>query len=191
MWMDEPLPKTEILRQGDLISDLLLPRLAFPLPYARGQDMSPAEGQPIVLTANKSAYYLVTSQCCTIEQKSVCALARLSKVSARTSEQLDALALEEPDGNADVKYSFASHPLKPISGVLNESIGIAHVADFLTIQTYSGALEDLQARRVASMTPEGRRLLRIRLSLFWGRAEREDEEYLLSQGLPVGARGIA
>jgi hypothetical protein len=189
MWRPDLPDKTELLRQGDLLDGFYPPKLTLPFSYARSPEDLPRPGQPIVLSADKMGKYLVVSQCCTIEQRGVVALARVSKVSAKTTEQLDALALEEPSRDPNTNYSFNMHPLDPVEGYLENSIGVLHAADLTTIQTYSKQVVDLQNMRVAAMTPAGRRRLRIRLQFFWGRVEAEDESWFREKGLPAGPKG--
>ncbi|WP_238015994.1 hypothetical protein KZZ52_00445 [Dactylosporangium sp. AC04546] len=85
-----------------------------------------------------------------------------------------------------MEYVFTAHALAPFGSYLGREKGRIHVADLTTIQSYSGKIEEFQAYRVAGMTPEGRRMLRIRLAAFWGRVETEDEKWLTASGLPVG-----
>ncbi|NMO50919.1 hypothetical protein HH310_06900 [Actinoplanes sp. TBRC 11911] len=187
MWLEVAPEKTATLRQGDLLAGLCLPKLSWPLHYARGPEEPPAADQPVVLQSIKQSYYIVVSQCCTIEQRGVLSLARVSRISARSDEERQALALEVPSKvEGGPKYSFNSHPLAALPGHLEENEYSVHAADFTTIQTYASRVTELQDKRVAGMTPSGRRLLRIRLQFFWGRVEAEDLAWFESQGLPPG-----
>jgi hypothetical protein len=98
----------------------------------------------------------------------------------------EAPANEGMPEHADSGYVFNAHALTPFAGYLSGTGNRIYIADFTTIQTYSGSIGDFQAARVAGMSPVGRRLLRIRLALFWGRAEDEDRKWLIEHDVPVG-----
>ncbi|HUY47393.1 MAG TPA: hypothetical protein VMV92_16950 [Streptosporangiaceae bacterium] len=140
----------------------------------------------IVLPGSKAQTYLVVSQCCTIENQIVAALAPVRSTRSLNAEQLSEYEREEPSVDPDVRYVYNAHALVPFSGYLTRTDGRIFVADLTSIQSYSGTISDFQESRVAMMTPAGRRLLRIRLALFWGRVEQEDELWFEERGLPSG-----
>jgi hypothetical protein len=188
MWLDSCPASTELLRQGDLLDGLILPRLSLPLPFARASEEKVSESHPIVLRAHRLSYYLAVSQCCTIESQRVVALAEVHSTQPLDADSTRSFELEEPFDDPELKYPFNFHPLDQVGEHLQRNNRRIYVADFTNIQTYRGEISILQAARVAAMTPEGRRLLRIRLSYFWSRPEGEDELWLTTKGLPVGSK---
>jgi hypothetical protein len=192
MWMSTKPDPSEMLRQGDLLIGLALPRLIWPLAFARAPgDAETTKGQPVVLTAAKPVGHLVVSQCCTIENQSVIALAEVKSTHPLKDWELRAYEMAEPShSDEDTKYVFTAHTLEPFEEFLLRQDGRVFVADLTTIQSYSGAIENFQRYRVRTMTPGGRRLLRIRLAYFWGRVEREDEDWFIQHELPAGETPI-
>lgn len=199
MWLPACPEKSAGLRQGDFLSGLMLPRLIWPLYYARPPEGPIARNQTVVLSASQPYGYLVVSQCCTIENQAVAALAEVKSSKPLSAEELDDYEREEPvysaeddeingEGTANPRsgYVFNAHALAPFGQYLERVGGRIYIADLTTIQTYAGNISDFQEARVAAMSPVGRRSLRIRLALFWGRAEAEDEQWLIEHGIPVG-----
>jgi hypothetical protein len=186
MWMPNAPDSSAALRQGDLLTGLMLPRLAWPLSYARPPEAAVAGNQTVLLSATRPSAYLVVSQCCTIENQTVAALAVVRSTRSLSAAELREYELEEPSGDPDLNYVFNLHALMPFQGHLLRQDGRIYVADLTSTQSYSGAISDFQKARVAAMSPAGRRLLRIRLALFWGRVEREDEQWFEENGLPAG-----
>jgi hypothetical protein len=200
MWLPTCPEKSATLRQGDFLDGLVLPRLVWPLSYARPPERTVDKGQMALLPAAKPYGYLVVSQCCTIENQLVAALAEVKSTKPLSDSELrdyereqpvyesddTVLANERAPEDIDSGYVFNSHALAPFGEYFPRARGRIYVADFTTIQSYSGDIRDFQEARVASMSPVGRRLLRIRLALFWGRAEAEDEHWLNEHGIPVG-----
>jgi len=184
MWMTTTPEVAEPLRQGDLLVDLVLPRFQLPLNYARPSGREPRQGDYIVLPAPRARSFLVVSQCCTIENDHVYALASIRSTPPLTSEGKQVYETGTPQAGA--AYVYAAHALAPLERYLENRDGRLNVASFLEIQSYTGDDQELRAARVASMTPEGRRLLRIRLAFFWGRPEAEDEKALAAAGLSAG-----
>lgn len=191
MWMSPKPDPLETLRQGDLLIGLALPRLTWPLAFARPPGVEATKGQPVILTAARPSGHLVVSQCCTIENQSVVALAEI-KSSARLRDwELRAYEMAEPShSDEEAKYVYNAHTLEPFEELLTREGGRVFIADLTTIQSYSGTVEEFQRHRAAAMTPSGRRLLRIRLAHFWGRVEREDEGWFARNGLPAGEKPI-
>lgn len=186
MWMPDAPENSAALRQGDLLVDLALPSLKWPLAYARAPKADMAPDQPIVLPAGRMLTYLVVSQCCTIENKSVAALARVRNTRPLSDSELCDLEREVPTDDPEIAYAYTEHALKPVGKHLHRTQDKVWVADFTSIQTYSGSIADFQSSRVAAMSPEGRRALRIRLGAFWARAEAEDKGILEQHGLSAG-----
>lgn len=201
MWLSTCPEKSAGLRQGDFLHSLVLTRLTWPLSFARQPEAEISKGQTVLLPAVQPYGYLVVSQCCTIENQIVVALAEVKSTQRLSSYELEDYEREEPfvapeggtgqnaeetHANPSPGYVFNAHALTSFGEYLPRLNGRTYIADFTTIQTYSGSIEDFQVNRVAAMTPIGRRALRIRLSLFWGRPEAEDENFLMKQGVPVG-----
>lgn len=200
MWLPTCPEKSAPLRQGDFLYGLVLPRLTWPLSYARPPESTIQKNQMVLLPAAKPYGYLVVSQCCTIENQTVAALAEVRSTKGLSGSELRDYEREEPVYELDDAapadedlfedtgsgYVFNAHALAPFEGYFPRVGGRIHVADFVTIQTYSGDIRDFQEARVTAMSPAGRRLLRIRLALFWGRAEAEDEQWLIQHDVPVG-----
>jgi hypothetical protein len=186
MWTPDPPGPTAALRQGDLLVNLALPKLTWPLSYARPPGQDASADQTILVPSGKMQTHLVVSQCCTIENKAVAALARVRTTKPLTADQIRDLERELPSDDPEVGYAFAEHALKPTGEHLERKDGKVWIADFASIQTYSGSIADFQASRVAAMSPEGRRALRVRLGAFWARAEAEDEQHLEERGMSVG-----
>lgn len=197
MWLTMCPEKTAGLRQGDFLHGLVLTRLVWPLSFARQPEAVISKGQTVLLPTVQPYGYLVVSQCCTIENQVVAALAEVKRTPRLSVRELEDYEREEPlvvpEGaggdtlaNTDFGYVFNAHVLAPFGEYLPRVDGRAYMADLSTIQTYSGRIQDFQESRVAAMTPVGRRALRIRLSLFWGRVEAEDENFLAEHGIPAG-----
>lgn len=202
MWLPVCPEKSAGLRQGDFLYGLVLPRLVWPLSYARPPEGAIAKNQTVLLSATQPYGYLVVSQCCTIENQTVAALAEVKSTKPLSDQELSDYEREEPiyepeneaqtdeavPENLNSGYVFNAHALAPFGQYLMRTGRRVYIADFTTIQTYSGTIKDFQEARVAAMDPIGRRSLRIRLALFWGRVEDEDEQWLTERGIPVGAR---
>jgi hypothetical protein len=186
MWTPDLPEATAALRQGDLLVNLALPKLTWPLSYARPPGQDASADQTVLVSSGKLQTYLVVSQCCTIENQAVAALARVRTTKPLTADQIRDLERELPSEDPEVSYSFTEHALKPAGGHLERKDGKVWVADFASIQTFSGSITDFQASRVAAMSPEGRAALRVRLAAFWGRAEAEDEQHLKERGMSAG-----
>lgn len=184
--MPDAPQRTATLRQGDLLVNLALPNLTWPLSYARPPGQDASAGQTVLVPSGKLQAYLVVSQCCIIENKAVAGLARVRTTQPLTADQVQDLERELPSDDPEVSYAFSEHALKPVGEYLERKDRKVWVADFASIQTYSGSIADFQSSRVAAMSPEGRAALRVRLGAFWARVEAEDEEYLKERGMSVG-----
>ena len=183
MWVGEVPDEADDLRQGDLIEGLVAPRLALPFLVARTAGSEPRADDQALLKVVRPRYFIVVSQCCTLERGRVAALAPI-----RSSARLDAterrayLNTQLPTEEDSSGYVFVAHAIESFNGThpapaTGERL---HIADFTEIQTFTGDLTELRGRRVARMDPSARRDLRVRLSAFWGRAEAEDREWLLA-----------
>jgi len=139
----------------------------------------------VLLQANQRDF-LVVSQCCTIENHHVAALAPIRWTPPLTDEERATYKQADFSVIGNDKYVFNAHMLDPIQNVMEEQGGKGKVADFTKIVTYIGDDSELRAKRVARMSPAGRRLLRMRLSGFWARVEADDLAWFKEQGLPPG-----
>ncbi len=189
MWLPECPDKTATLRQGDLLSGLMLPRLTPPFNYARPRGRDASGADTVLLVQQKHVDFLVVSQCCTIENQGAVALAPVTTTPPLTTEQTAAYLQREPGSSPDVGYARNHHVLDPYGDKLVPVGKRLHIADLTQIQTYickkaQETLVEMQAARLATMTPAGRRLLRIRLMTFWGQVESEDNDWFLQNGLP-------
>jgi hypothetical protein len=88
--------------------------------------------------------------------------------------------------NAEVGYSYSQFGLANLAGVIASRNNQAMYAALDEIQTYLAAREQFKSCVIARMTAAGRRLLRIKLALFFGRAEAEDVAELRSIGMSEG-----
>jgi hypothetical protein len=186
MWLSDPPDSSEALRQGDLLQDLLLPTLRLPITFGHPAGRAPQDGDTALLPS-KERNFLIVSQCCTIENHHVAALAPIRSTPPMSPEER--AIYSEADFSligADDKFVFNVHTLDPIEKALEEVGGRAKVADLTQIVTCTGDDSILRAKRVARMSPAGRRLLRMRLSVFWGRVEAEDLAWFKQEGLPPG-----
>jgi hypothetical protein len=186
MWTPDPPKPAASLRQGDLLVNLALPKLKWPLCYARPPGQDASADQTVLVPSGKMQIHLVVSQCCIIENQAVAALARVRSTMPLSEDQIRDLEREFPTDDPEVSYAFAEHALKPVGEHLERKGDKVWVADFASIQTYSGSITDFQASRVAAMSPEGRVALRVRLAAFWGRAEADDKEHLRKHGKSAG-----
>jgi hypothetical protein len=186
MWLPDPPDTSEALRQGDLVQGILLPTLRLPLVFGRPASRAPQDRDTALLTSRQRDF-VVVSQCCTIENHRVVALAPIKSTPPMSPEER--AVYREADFSligAEDRYVFNAHILDPIEKVLEEQGGRAKIADFTQIVTCTGDDSDLRAGRTAQMSPAGRRLLRMRLSVFWGRVEAEDLAWFKEEGLPPG-----
>jgi hypothetical protein len=134
MW-DVNVPSVnEELRQGDLLTDLMLPNLDMPISW-----VNPTGGpNPIAAFGKmKWATYLVVTPCCTIENFHQIALAPVYNFGIK--DRSVKAAMVEPDQNLMPNgYVFRSHYLEPIEGLLKESDRFVSAADLTQIATYGG-----------------------------------------------------
>lgn len=155
--------------------------LKWPLGITRPESAEVAV-QPI-----KRRWGLVVSQCCDNEAGDYVSVAWVATRGGMSEDQASALANSDPRA-ADLGYTFGAFQLDPVPGVLEpkkpESPYVAELER--SIPFWGPVSVDLRATRRARMTPEARRLLRIKLGLLWGRVEGEDAEHLERIGLPPG-----
>lgn len=191
MWHDgAPHPEDE-LRQGDLLENVLLPKLKRPFRVAHVPGADPQGSDPMLISGSKRQV-LVVSQCCDIAEDRYVAVAPIRQTGRLNDRLRRALLADVPPdpeelaaGDA-VGYVFDQFRLAPLDGVIDDDGELFKVADFGMMQTLTGEVDDLREHRSAAMTPAGRRLLRIKLSYFWSRPEASDAEELAAQGLPPG-----
>jgi hypothetical protein len=186
MWEVDAPPPEEALRQGDLLKAVLLPKLRLPLAvvHVPGVDINKSAS---VQAMGSVRDFLVVSQCCQIENKVTVAVAPIQSTRPlddvlRESLDADEPPVEEEEGH----FAFDMLRLLPLDGVVDEGVGRYTIADLGQIISLEGEVQQLQNYRQARMSPEGRRLVRIKLMYFFGRAEEEDVAYLNARGIPVG-----
>jgi len=188
VWEAELPPEAELLRQGDFLRAVLLPRLRLPLEVAHVPGTQPIDGAVVPLLGY-ARDYLVVSQCCEIENGDHVALALIRSTGHLDEELRAALLAEQPPSEGEEGgYIFDKFRLEPLAGLIEGDANSFRVADLGPIMSFQGERQRLTRYRRARMTPEGRRLLRIKLSFYFGRAEDGDAEYLQGRGIPVGAR---
>jgi hypothetical protein len=181
MWMDEVPESPKDLRQGDLLDMQLLPQLKIPFNIARPNDRDPRPDDLIVLKLGRLRHYLVVSQCCTIENDKVVAIAPIRTTHPLQPQDEIAYRNNTPKTkDDDPPYAYSAHLIESYMGEHPPPPGNNKllIVDFSQIQTYSGDLSTLRAARIARMTVPSRRDLRLRLAGFWGRAEKDDSTWL-------------
>lgn len=182
-------PADDPIRQGDLLVDVGIPDLALPLSVTNEGAL---QGNAVARVKYCTA--LVVSQCCSTKASYV-AVAPVLRRGGLTEQQEVALLAEEPpapdeDGRIH-NYTYDLFRLAPVEGTLPETDARTEwVVDFGRIVSFTGKCEVLREQRRARLNPETRRLLRIKLALFWARPEREDAEALAALGLPAGLMPI-
>lgn len=193
MWLANP-DEEEPLSQGDLVSELYFPQLSLP------QHVVPAPGNPsvmaTVLTAVPKPAAIVVTQCCQMDKPGnkhfVLAPVKLTRL--RSDAERAALLAEEPRSSSqpgeNPGYVYDILFLEQFGEVLTERSDLVWIADLTQSTAFSGDQNELKKVRVAKMTPEARRLLRIKLAYFWGRATEEDRVALAAIGLPDGSAGV-
>ncbi len=96
MWEEVAPEITDDLRQGDLLAEMVLPRLKLPLSIARPEGRDPAENDHVLTKLGKPRYFLVVSQCCTVENDKVAAIAPISGTARLTEPIYQAHFTKEP-----------------------------------------------------------------------------------------------
>jgi mRNA-degrading endonuclease toxin of MazEF toxin-antitoxin module len=172
VWTSEPPPLDGILRQGDLLSAVVLPALSGELKIVEGQVSVSAKTRPC----------LVVSQCCTIEQRRVVQVAPVSRTRRLNAEHsmYQALMSEWPVTAGKLMYDAIR--LDPVEGVLPPEPDRLWIADFRGGVTFMGDPVWLKEHLRARMTSVARRNLRLRLAGFYSRPTGEDQEELESAG---------
>lgn len=188
MW--EPLtpPSEDAIRQGDLLADAPLLR---PLLPVHTTSMS-ANDDVYAPVKHRTGFALVVTQCCTAERER----APLSIVEVRRhgvpADSRDAYLAAEPSSMPGAGgYVYEHFALREVSPHLPElgrdRLWIAVLND---VFSYHGDQSELRKLRIARMTAEGRRLLRLNLMSLWGRATEDDAAVLAGAGLPPGPSSI-
>ena len=188
MW--EPLlpPEGDLLRQGDLVKGVMLPRLRLPLEVAHVPGTNPEDGAVIPLKGY-ARDFLIVSQCCEIENGAFVSLALIRSTGPLNEALREGLQAEQPPSPGEEGgFVFDQFRLDPLDHLVEEPDYRYTVADLGQIISFGGQREDLNPYRQARMTPEGRRLLRIKLTYYFGRAENDDANHLEERGIPIGAR---
>jgi len=186
MWAESVPQEEEELRQGDVLASLLLPQVKMPLTVARPSGADPKPNDLTMVPLMKVKHYVVTSQCCTIDnhKSSPVLLAPVSMTEAPLeAADLERYANVDPSTGEVV---FNHHLLDSLPGVLDEPGGRKRVIDLRLMLAVGGDRAELRGARVAAMTPAGRRLLRLRLMGFFGRTEPEDKAWFDENGLADG-----
>lgn len=176
MWSQASFDGTRDFRQGDLLQGLVLPRLKTPLTYGIIGGTAATGGETVLIGSDpRPRNYVVMSQCCTIENSRVLAVAPVVSTKTLGQVELEQYRASIPDASG---YVVGAQWLQDLPPFLVARTGALQVADFTQIQTYNGDLDSFLPSRVARMTPQAREELRIRLMRFWGRAEAGDLEEL-------------
>ena len=188
MWAANP---EDGLRQGDLLGEVPFPTLKIEPAVISRLAGQPATEAVVTIKYEKA---LVVSQCCSLEKGRTVLVAPVAGVRPRNAAGTQSLKIDDPTPDAagdlpdGVGYVYERHRLDLLPGYLDELDDRLWVANFERIIPLREDYSSVEEIRLASMTPEGRRTLRIRLGFFWGRAEEGDAETLTSRGLPVGHR---
>lgn len=177
MWQDDVPEPTEALRQGDLLDSV-------PFSVLRAEpDVKETWSQV------KWRVYpaIVISQCCTTQQRSIAELAAVVRTAALPADHGMVRGLLSGWPATAGELFFDGMLLSPVGSVVPEIAGgrYPHVA-FRTRVTFTDDLEWLQQKRVARMTPEARRNLRLRLGAWYSRTEDDDRARLEEAGQFTG-----
>jgi hypothetical protein len=191
MWADVALDANEELRQGDLTQGFVFPRLKLPFlavqPLSGPGKETPQEEAPQLVVESKRGLHLVVSQCCTIENRRIVALAPVTWTPPLLPRLREALLADDPpeEGDDEGAYATDMFMLEPVAGVIEARENQFSVVDLNQIASFSGFYQVLRGLRVARMTPQARLRLRTKLAYYWSRAEKSDVEALRSQGGPA------
>lgn len=198
MWSSIAPQGSDPLRQGDLIADVVFPRVGLPLATFEFEKRERA------LVNARTTHGIVVSQCCDnvgqsgqdidSELISIAPVRRLGNLQPRHRVALQTYEpeLDAATGRVGNNYSLDEFALQPIAGVLDDpGRGDLLVARLREVLPLEGDLTWLRAQRLATMEVEWRRHLRNNLSLLWGRAEEEDAAVLEQRGLPRGLPATA
>ena len=183
MWLETRPDPEDPLRQGDFLSNVSLPSLKLPIPFYRVGQQEQMAAPAVVVDA------LVVSQCCDNTQHDYAAVVPVKRLGNLKPHQVEALLNPEPvsDGTTLTGYSLDYFHVEPLVDVIADpGDGKFLVAHLRRIAAFEGDCRPLLEHRVARMTVPARRLLRIKLGLFWSRAEEDDVVELRSNGLPPG-----
>jgi hypothetical protein len=191
MWEKELPEEEDELRQGDLLTDVVLPRLVAPIERYR----NPNGTGHLTTVAAPEHLGLVVSQCCQNEQGEHISVSPVISTIPLNEEQLAEWLRDEPTG-VEGEYVYDRFCLEELAGHITH--GAAHlrggleglvlkVADLSRATPISGDRSSLRAARVARMTPFGRHLLRTKLAYHWGRAEAGDVKELEQLQSPIEA----
>ena len=186
MWLKALPPLDTELRQGDLLAGLIVPLVSYPPKLVMVEGQTPAGGDLAVLETVCESF-LVVSQCCSIASQKTVAVAPIRSTQRLSPEEIADQSEADPTARPEgANYMVNAHYLEPAPPTLPDLSPKAHVADLSRIVSMRRQRGSLEARRVAAMSPQGRRLLRMRLAAFFGRPETEDLEWFIEQGLPPG-----
>jgi hypothetical protein len=177
VWEPNPPDVTDSLRQGDLVADVCFMQV-------RSRPEIDGNGRASIKIRVRQG--VVITPCCTITQKGVVELAEVQGTrDIDPSEDFYRGMMNTswpPETGTPIVYD--GFPLVSIPGVLEPKTHQAiRYASFLSTASFEGDISWLRTARLARMTPEARRDLRVRLSLYWGRAEPEDADILAARGV--------
>lgn len=165
VWEEGVPDPEELLRQGDLISEVPFPVLK------ASPDIKDTWSQ----VKWKRYPGVVVSQCCTTQQRRVAEIAAVVRTAPLSPEHGVVKGLTSGWPATEGAVFYDGMLLEPVGGVVAEVEGgrYPHVA-FRTRVTFTDDLAWLQQVRVARMTPVGRRNLRLRLGAWYARTEEQD-----------------
>jgi hypothetical protein len=181
----EPANADDKLSQGDLLVDVNFPKVRLAL------DVTRALPKPAAILEVQTRPALVVSQDCIIDKEHVkhIALAPIRPEGGLTPEDIEAIRSPEPPlegGEEAGGYVYDYFGLDDLVGVFEAPPRGIVVADLKVIQSFEGPREDFVGKRVARMSVDSVRLLRIDLASFWGRPSDEHVAALQALGLPPG-----
>lgn len=183
MWLEARPELGDALRQGDLLLDVTFPNLKLPLPrYDLGQ-------QGHTTTPTTIGAGVVVSNCCDNRADDYAAVAPVGRMRrALKDHQIAALLNPEPVWRDGAVHDFDVEHFKldAFQDALPAPQNHYLVVNLNRTATFYGSCLDFRERRIARMTIDARRLLRIKLGVLWSRVEDEDLAALTAMGLPPG-----
>jgi hypothetical protein len=183
----QPPDRERPLSQGDLLRDVYFPNVRLPLTVVTQVGAGLGETAVIQLEARIRPALVVTQDCIIDKpQTRQIALAPIVATRPQDERELTALRAEFPPRNGvEGHYVYDLFMVLPFEDAVPGIAGHERVADLKQVAPIAPK-DDLQDLRVARMRPESKRLLRIKLAAFFGRASDEDVSELAELGLPPG-----
>lgn len=184
MWEPHVPDADDLLRQGDLLSDVPFPRRGtFELtPESLRADVYPKR------------HAIVLDQCCTVAQKYTVLIARIGVVRRLPPEHqmMQSLARMVPEPN--LPYAKYLHPLMELGDhlpFLEKKVHVVEMTERLSLAVKGEAeLGWLQQQRVARMTATSRAHLRLRMAAHFTEVAEDDVEELQQAGVDKLGRPI-